>query len=263
MTQGKSVTVYEVFRIMDGVALFLEEHYERLEKSMASIGKEAPLTLDELRERIEDLIEAQMDQGQGNDAAMDPRNHNMRLEVVTESEEGAATAVNLTFAPTSYPSVEMYREGVSTDLLEARRNNPHAKIVNQELRESANAMMREKDLFEVLLVNERGEITEGSRSNVFFIKGEKVYTCPAEGVLLGVTRQRILRLCEEAGIEVVEAPIEVDALSDYAAAFISGTSPKVLPIARIGGVRLDVDDPTLRTIMRLYDAAIKDYIARV
>ena len=55
------------------------------------------------------------------------------------------------------------------------------------------------------------------------------------------------------GITVSEEAIPRHEAEKADAAFISGTSPKVLPICRIGDVRLDVDDHTLRLIMALFD----------
>ena len=50
-----------------------------------------------------------------------------------------------------------------------------------------------------------------------------------------------------------EAPAAAD-IAEYQAAFISGTSPKVLPIASIGDVGFNVNDPVLRSIMEKYSS---------
>ena len=112
------------------------------------------------------------------------------------------------------------------------------------------------DLYEVLLVNRDGIITEGSRSNVFFIKNGEVYTSPTDAVLPGVTRTMIIRILEEAGIPLHYSAVRQDELAGFDAAFISGTSPKVLPVANIGDIAYDVDDPVLRSIMARYDSLL-------
>lgn len=238
---------YEVIRVIDGIPLFLNEHFDRLTATAASIGRTLPFTLSDLESRIillarENAVE----------------NYNVKL-IYNDFDHGGT--IYLFFTPTAYPTPEMYAQGVATDFLHTVRPNPHAKIINQSLRDNADALMAEKGLFEAVLVNERGEVTEGSKSNLFFIRGESLVTSPADGVLLGVTRQRILRLAAGAGISVSEEPIPADRLDAFSAAFISGTSPKVLPIANIGPVHYDVNDPLLRRVMDLYDGEIRRYLA--
>ncbi|MBO4725452.1 MAG: aminotransferase class IV [Firmicutes bacterium] len=253
-----SPSAYEVIRLMDGKPLFLEEHHARLVATLASIGQRPPLDLKQLRSDIERVAKAN-----------DVKNHNVKI-VINEfgsAPEDAKTHIFL--IATSYPTDEMYRDGVPTDLFNAVRGNPQAKIIDADLRARENEFIKENGLFEALLVNGKGEITEGSRSNLFFIKSGKdgpaereIFTSPADGVLLGITRQRIFRICAAAGIKVTECPIAVNALSEYSAAFISGTSPKVLPISRIGKIGLDPDNPLLREIMKLYDREIENYNAQ-
>ena len=241
---------YEVIRVIGGKALFLDEHYARLEGSAASIGKSLPFTIEELDRHISELMQANGVQ-----------NYNVKF-IMNGFEEEEGPYLYLFMNPTSYPTEEMYRDGVATDLLRIVRKNPHAKIINQSLRDQADALMAEKELFEALLVNDKEEITEGSKSNVFFIRGDVCYTCPSEGVLLGVTRQRILRIAKEGGIEIREESIPAGSLSSFDAAFISGTSPKILPIARIGEIPMNPDNPVLRRLMALYDEEIRKYLAR-
>lgn len=239
---------YEVIRLMGGRPLFLNEHYDRLTATAASIGQTLPFTLEELEGQLTRLARA--------NGAED---YNAKL--IGNDFSGGGTYY-LFFTPTAYPTEAMYRDGVETDFLSAIRPNPHAKIINRSLREDADALMAAKGLFEAVLVNERGEVTEGSKSNLFFIRGESLVTSPADAVLLGVTRQRILRLAAANGIPVSEEPLPADRLSGFSAAFISGTSPKVLPIRRVGEVVYDVNDPLLRRVMDLYDREIDRYLRR-
>ena len=239
---------YEVIRVIGGRPLFLGEHYGRLSATAESIGQTLPFSQAKLEAEISRLAEAN-----------GVRDYNVKL-IGNDFEHG--WKIYLFFTPTAYPTEEMYRNGVATDLLESVRENPHAKIINQSLRDRADALMAERGLYEAMLVNEKGEITEGSKSNLFFIREGVLCTSPADGVLLGVTRQRILRLAEADGIPVREEVIRADELSRYRAAFISGTSPKVLPVATVGEIAMDVNDPVLRRVMALYDSEIRRYLER-
>ena len=230
-------SVYEVIRLTDGEPKFLEDHYERLGRSLTAIGMLTPFTIDELRDSIADLVQES-----------GIRDHNIRVEV------DVSGYASMHLNPTHYPDAEMYRTGVKAGLFKGERTNPNIKMMDPELRDATDAVMKKDGLYEVLLVNREGLITEGSRSNVFFIKNGEVFTSPADKVLLGVTRAKIIELIRDMGAVLHEESVAADGIEEYDAAFISGTSPAVMPIARIGNVTFDVDEPMLREIMKKYDS---------
>ena len=229
-------SVYEVIRLTDGEPKFLEDHYERLGRSLAAIGMLTPFTIDELRGSIADLV---YESG--------IRDHNIRVEVDVSGH--ACMHLN----PTHYPDAEMYRKGVKVGLFMGERTNPNIKMMDPELRDATDEAMKRDELYEVLLVDREGLITEGSRSNVFFIKKGEVFTAPPDKVLLGVTRAKIIELIRDTGAALHEESVPADSIAEFDAAFISGTSPAVMPVASIGDVTYDVDEPLLREIMNKYD----------
>jgi len=228
-------SVYEVIRLSGGKPQFLKEHYERLERSLASIGKPVPFTCGELASYIDELAEE-----------TGIKDHNIKLE----SDISGYSIMYLN--PTHYPAAELYRSGVKVGLFRGERKNPNIKMMDRGLRDATDKAIRQGDLYEVLLVNREGYITEGSRSNVFFIKNGEVFTSPTDAVLPGVTRTVIIRIIESSGIPIHYRAIRRDELGGFDAAFISGTSPKVLPIANIGSDTYDVNDPVLRSVMEQY-----------
>ncbi|MCR5481233.1 MAG: aminotransferase class IV [Clostridia bacterium] len=243
-------SLYEVIRIIDGKPLFFEEHFERLVSSAASIGKTVEFTASELRDAIYGLAHDN-----------DVLNNNIKI-VLNGFETCSFGRLFLYFIESIYPSASDYENGVKTALFSAVRENPNAKIINRTLRERTNAFIESKGIFEAILINRRDEITEGSRSNLFFIKNDRLYTSPAEGVLLGVTRKRIMEICGRNDIEIVEAPIGADKIDTFDAAFISGTSPKVLPVREIGNLKLDCKNRLLQSLMRLYDEEVAGYLSK-
>ena len=231
-------SVYEVIRLTDGRPQFLPEHYARLENSLGAIGMPVPFTSEKLAESIRELAE----EGQIKD-------HNLKLEVDV-SGHGV-----LYLNTTHYPSTHQYAEGVKTELFQGERKNPNIKMMDQALRDATDAAIREHGLYEVILVDRDGQITEGSRSNIFFIKRGEVFTSPLHQVLPGVTRGKIIEIVRNKGIRVHEEPISASDIASFDAAFISGTSPKVLPISSVGDIAYDVNEPLLRDIMAWYDEA--------
>ena len=232
--------VYEVVRLDDGKPIFVKEHYDRLAKSLASIGKEPVVSLEEFIRQIDEVAKANnMSEG------------NLRIEQYRYSNE-QDEHFNVHPIPYSYPTDEMYRDGVDVIFLNAERVNPQAKIFDGNLRQLADDLIEETGVAEVLLVNRNGEITEGSRSNVFFIKGDTVIAAPQHTVLPGITRMKVLQYIEEDGIAYVEKPVLANQVADFDAAFLTGTSKKVLPIAHIEGKAFDVNHPILRHLMERY-----------
>ena len=87
----------------------------------------------------------------------------------------------------------------------------------------------ENNAFEAILINHDDTVSEGSRSNVFFVKDKKIITSPDELVLLGVTRSKVISACQETFV-VEKRIINFNELKDFDGAFITGTSNDVLPI---------------------------------
>lgn len=218
LSSGKSL--YEVIRIIDGKPLFLQRHLERLENSARLINVELWLTKDEIKEKLEQLIEKN-DITIGNTKLVFNVNNNMFLAY---------------FVKHNYPFKDDYKNGVKTIFYHGERENPNAKVINMGFRESVDKEIREKSAYEAILVDRNGFITEGSKSNIFMIKDGKVITSPLEDVLPGITRNVIIEVCRKVGFEVLEESVHYNNVKDLDALFISGTSPEVLPISRVEDV---------------------------
>ncbi len=244
---GKGKQIYEVIRIIDSVPLFLEEHMERLINSLELENLHSKYTIHVIKDNLEKLIEAN-DNIEGN------------IKIILNFQKDMED-LYIFYIPHSYPKEAMYKQGVSTILYHGERNNPNAKVINSSFREDVNKKIEEADAYEAILVDNEGRITEGSRSNIFFVKDKKVITSPVEAVLPGITRQHILALCHKHNLEVMEAYSKEEELQGYDAAFISGTSPKVLPIKQVNSIIFDSSlNIIVKELMELYDNSIKEYI---
>lgn len=244
---NKDQSVYEVFRLIQGTALFLEDHYDRLISSVQMSGIHFKMEYPEFELNIKQLsnLNGQL-------------NGNVKFVL---SGDNQSSQWSFAFIPHAYPSASDYRDGVDVGLLYAERDNPTAKIVQNTVREKANQLMADKKLYEVLLVDKSGLIREGSRSNVFFVKDDRFYTAPTSMVLAGVTRKKVLQCIREMGSVVVEEAVKSTEIASYDAAFISGTSPKVLPVNLIEDHVFKVGNPLVEQLMRKYDSVIEDYVA--
>ncbi len=107
-----------------------------------------------------------------------------------------------------------------------------------------------------MLRDEKNCITEGSKSNVFFIANERVMTAPGDQVLKGITREKVFLLCNKLNYKIIECPISIDTLYSMEAVFLTGTSPRILPVNRIDEISYSTGHPMMRNLMKAYDDLI-------
>ncbi len=81
-------------------------------------------------------------------------------------------------------------------------------------------------------------------------------------ILEGITRKFVLKSAHLSFIDVIEECVNQKDIHLYDAAFISGTSPKILPVSSIENVNYDVNNPVLRKLMTDYNEEIERYIRR-
>lgn len=247
LSAGSSRTIYEVIRVISGVPVFLERHIERLEASARLVNSSVKAIKPQLEESIGELINAN-------------GSPDKNIKIIVYNLELDTPDYLAYFIKSSYPSAEEYVKGVKAILLQEERANPNAKIVNSSYKERVAAALDSSGAYEALLVNVRGEITEGSRSNVFFVRRGEVLTAPKGNVLIGITRVCVMELCERLGIKVLEAPVGSGMLQELEGVFITGTSPKILPVRSIGGLRFNsAENRVVKAIMQGYDAMLDEY----
>jgi para-aminobenzoate synthetase/4-amino-4-deoxychorismate lyase len=95
-----------------------------------------------------------------------------------------------------------------------------------------------------LLVREDGTVLEGSRANVFIVRGRTVSTPPLDGEILpGVARSGLLEVAEEYGIEVVEERFDLDALIGADEVFLTNSLRGIEPVRSIDGKQIPSEGP--------------------
>ena len=229
--------IYEVLRVFNGKPLFVKEHISRMEKSFALINKKFPYTYDKINEYLYKVIEFN-----------EKIEGNIKITYNTTID-----SLRVYYIKHNYPSKELYESGVKTILYHGERQNPNAKIVDKSFRQLVNDEIAKANAYEAILVDKKGFITEGSKSNIFMIKDGVLITAKAENVLKGVTREKIITLAKDNGVKVEEAEVKYDEIPNFDAMFISGTSPKILPIKEVDNITLDAKNKILRLLMEKYD----------
>lgn len=243
----KYTACYEVIRIIKGTPLFYDDHFARLKSSVQKTQNELEITKKDLKTQITDICRLN-----------ELENCNVKVLVLLyEKEQITLLHINKFY----YPSQEEYDSGVKCCTVKLKRSNPNIKMINTSYKAEIKRVAEENSAFEVLLVDNNDKITEGGKSNVFFVKGGKIYTSPEEYILKGITRQYIIDVCEKLGYEVVETLVGVDQLSEFDAAFITGTSINAMPLKTIDGCILNSSQNlVMRNVMRGYNSLVAAYI---
>lgn len=108
----------------------------------------------------------------------------------------------------------------------------------------ALAHARAQGADEAIFANTRGELCEGTGSNVFVVQGGVILTPPLEsGCLAGVTRDLTIQWCREAGLEVREEALAMSTLTTSDEAFLTNTMRDVQPVGSVDGRALSQDTP--------------------
>jgi branched-chain amino acid aminotransferase len=118
---------------------------------------------------------------------------------------------------------------------------------------------------EVVLLNERNEVSECTAANIFALKGEKVVTPPlSSGCLEGVTRGILMEIASEAGTSVVEQTLRLDDLYGADEVFVTSTNRNVIGVKEIAGHTIAGGNTGVITqkLDEAFEAYIKDYVER-
>jgi len=246
LQHGKNI--YDVVRIVSGIPLFLEDHLARLQHSLDKSGIPFIIDLNEIIRQIMKLNEKnRMIQG----------NIKLVYHMLKRRGEHFLIAYPVTH---QYPTITQYIKGVKACFLKEERPDPNVKNWRPKFKERVRQLKEQKEAYEVILVNQKGFLLEGSQSNFFIIRNAQVYTAPGDEVLKGITRKYVFEICHEKGIRISEKDIDPEYLRYSEATFISGTSPKILPLASISDFSFNPDNAILRNIQLAYNEKIRAYL---
>ena len=248
-------SVYETIRTYNGRPFLLERHLKRLQESATSIHIPLDVTKGELTDRVEETLAA-------------ASNRESYVRIIVSAGVGALDyrwgdgevprpTVVILVKPLPEVPPRLYEEGVRVALVGVVRNHP--KSVSPRIKSSSllNNMfaMREaqsRGAEEAVMLNYRGEVAEGSQSNIFLVRERAVRT-PSEraGILAGITRKLVLDLAKEAGFKTREDIIYPDELRQAAEVFITSSTKEILPVVAVDDTQIGDGRPGEVTLVLL------------
>lgn len=234
--EGESV--YEVIRMVKGTPLFFSDHMSRLHNS---VNLQKRVLLADSAALKKDIIALT-----GSD-----RKKESNIKIVF-NYKGETSNYLVYYLEPAYPTADQYKNGVKGTLFHAVRKEPGSKVINHNLRSEISQNLLHEKAYEAILVNREGKITEGSRSNIFFLRNNTLTTAPDNIILSGITRKHILGICNESNIPVLYECVNYEDINLYDAVFMTGTSPMVLPFNSIDNVKYNVSLPLMEQLRKHY-----------
>jgi branched-chain amino acid aminotransferase len=256
--------VFEGIRAYDterGPAVFrFREHLERLRRSAELYYMEIPYTLEKLRESTHELIRA----NGLRECYVRPIAYRGYGEMGLFPLNCPVDVVIAVWPWGAYLGEEGKREGIRAKVSSWRRMSPdsfvpQAKACGQYLNsilakiESAHAGYEE-----AIMLDEHGNVCEGTGENVFMVRDGEISTPPpVASILDGITRRSVIQIAEDLGFPVVERDIARGELYQADELFLTGTAAEIVPIRELDDHRIGPPGEITRAIQTTFFDAIQ------
>ncbi len=230
--------LYETFRTLNHKPVFLEPHLDRLFKSAQAID----LTIASSQNKIVKMIARVVQQFD------DP---NQRVRILAVAEKIIIYTSSLNLDPSIY-------KGVSTITVPALRKTPEIKTTDYTTCLEAYKIAENNDCFETILLDKNNQVLEGSRSNVFWIQGEKLFTRDGD-VLPGVTRQTVISRSPFSIFYEQLNQLDFDQVNEI---FLTNSGSGIIPVVKVNSIQIGTGKPGPITVelLKLYDGWLNNEI---
>lgn len=249
-------SVYEVTEVRNGKIGFLNEHLERLHNSALKMHMHLQFSYKELEEQIMKVakklhsagfercyIRLVVTRGEG-EITLDPKAASKQNLIII----GKELAEN---------PVEWYKKGVEVIIASTLRNpvksmDPNIKSGNYLNNILAYNEAKEAGYFDAIMLNQDGNVTECTTSNLWIVKDGVFKTPPiAAGLLKGITRENVIKILGEQNIPFEETNITGSELKEADECFLTSSTKYLVPIVKIDNQAIGGGRPGKRTLQVL------------
>ena len=253
--------VWEGLRVYPQGIVCLDKHLTRLQQSAKTLAftdipskieikKAIKLTLDANAMDDNTHIRLTLSRGEKITSGMDPR----------LNQSGSCLIVLAEWKPLVYDN----HSGITVLSTSQRRNAPqfldskihHNNLLNNIIAKiQANVAGKDAGL----MLDDRGFVAELNGSNVFMIKQGKVYTPFAHACLPGITRNTVMELCKDHGIQLIEADLSLSEFINAEGVFATGTMGELTPIVEIDGREISRDSGLMDQVLNLFKNNVRSF----
>jgi branched-chain amino acid aminotransferase len=232
--------VFEGIRAYNGTVFRLVDHINRLYDSAKTIRLKLPLTKHEMTEAVletmrknqlkDAYIRLVVTRGSG-DLGVDPSLcKNPTIFIIAE-------AMSSVLGPREPKVVKVIVSSYRRDRVDATSHE--IKSLNYMNSILAKIEATGADVDDAILLDQRGFVSEASVTNIFIVKDGRVSTpSSAAGILHGITRDRIIKLCSDLGMDVEQRDVTPFELYTADEIFLVGTKSEILAVGSVAGVKV-------------------------
>ncbi|WP_085991609.1 D-amino-acid transaminase [Oceanobacillus senegalensis] len=248
--------IYEVIGVYQGKFFMLDEHLERLERSAREIQLSLPSSISEIKENLMELVQV-----------------NNLQEGVIYLQVSRGVAERWHYFPSSDTKPVLVAYTKLEETMREEEDNGATAVLTEDIRWLRcdiktlnllpNVLAKQKAVEHkaVEAIFYRGDVvTEASASNVFIVKNNEVLTHPANHYILnGITRRKVLSLCDDLNINLQEKAFTVKDLLEADEVFVTATKLDVVPIIKVDQQTIGTGSPgrTTKKILHAFRASIK------
>ncbi len=251
-------SVFEGERCYDGNIFLSRKHSERLVESARQLDFEIPFTVDQ----IEDAKKQALEVNGLTNAYVRPvawRGAGEDMGVAS-----ARNPVHLAVAVWEWGSYygDAKFKGAKLDVAKWKRPSPEtapsqAKAAGLYMIATLSKHAAEaKGCSDAMMFDYRGYIAEATGANIFFVKDGEVHTPTPDAFLNGLTRQTVIQMLKEKGINVIERHIMPEELESFEQCWLTGSAAEVTPVGQIGDYNFEVG-AMCRDISESYDKLVR------
>ena len=249
--------VFSTLRVARGVLFAFERHFERMHRDAVLLRVPFPTDPEYIRSRLLRLVEA----NQAGEAALrvavvrnrgglweGPNDRDFDLIALTTEPKQWGSGVKLAVHPQARHSASEFRGVKMISWAE-----------NLAILEAGQC----RGFDEVILLNERGEVSECTSANIFIAEGGQVWTPPLDsGCLPGVTRDLLLHEIHVAGTPVGEKTIFPWDLERASEVFITSTTRDLLPVLAIEGRQIESSGNACSILQKAFSRYVDAYVTQ-
>ncbi|MGH9667156.1 MAG: aminotransferase class IV [Bryobacteraceae bacterium] len=249
--------VFSTIRVYDGVLFAFERHWARMRRDAALLRVPFPADSSGMLQGLQALVEANGAQ-------------NSTLRVVVVRNRGGiweGPSVDRDFDVVAFTAgLKNWGAGVRLGIVEQARHAAcefaGTKVLSWGQNLAWNEAAASRGLDEVVLLNERGEVSECTSANIFIAEGSRVSTPPiSSGCLPGVTRALLLEEVRVPGYQVQERVLLPADLEKADQIFITSTTRELLPVLSVEGLRIQQKGSACRDLQGGFTRVARDYVA--
>ncbi len=251
--------VFTTVRTYRGQPFHLDRHFDRLARDSKILEIPLPFGYEEVRERLMKMAKA----NQLGDACVRIYFVHNKIGIWKSAEK--FPTVDLIMYSIDLPK----RTGPTQLGLTAHgRYAAHPLTGTKVISWLNNAWMVEtlahhRGFDDVLLLNEREELSECTAANIYIVKDGKASTpLLSSGCLAGVSRATLLELATKAGTPIVQRAIPKDELFTADEVFITSTTRQVQPVSQVEDHSWNAPGPVTEKFAQMFEAYVQEYIAR-